>query len=112
MACSLAPVSPERIRQTVVAGLGLFTAVIGVSMFLNSGNEIVVLGSLLVGGILGEWWRIEYHLQQFGAWLEKKFAGGTGEVTEGNRFIRGFLTASLGLLCRPDDLSWVRSRMA
>ncbi len=86
---------PDRMRETVVAGLGLFTAVIGVTMFANSSNAIVVLGSLLFGGILGEWWRIEYHLQQFGAWLEKRFAGGTGEVSEGNRFIRGFLTASL-----------------
>jgi hypothetical protein len=34
-------------------------------------------------------------LSKFGAWLEARFAGGSGEVIEGNRFIRGFLTASL-----------------
>ena len=86
---------PERIRQTVVAGLGLFTAAIGIQMFLTTENAIIVLGSLLVGGILGEWWRIEWRLQQLGAWLEKHFAGGDGEVSSSNRFIRGFLTASL-----------------
>ncbi|MBN2503644.1 MAG: DUF554 domain-containing protein [Anaerolineales bacterium] len=86
---------PERIRQTVVAGLGLFTAAIGIQMFLTTENAIIVLGSLLVGGILGEWWRIEWRLQQLGAWLEKRFAGGDGEVSSSNRFIRGFLTASL-----------------
>jgi hypothetical protein len=86
---------PERIRDTVVAGLGLFTAVIGVSMFLDTQNPIIVLVSLLVGGILGEWWKIEARLQRFGAKLEERFAGGSGEVDEGSRFIRGFLTASL-----------------
>ncbi len=86
---------PERIRQTVVAGLGLFTAAIGIQMFLTTENAIIVLGSLLVGGILGEWWRIEWRLQQLGAWLESRFAGGDGEVSSSNRFIRGFLTASL-----------------
>jgi uncharacterized membrane protein YqgA involved in biofilm formation len=86
---------PDRVRDTVVAGLGLFTAVIGVSMFLDTQNPIIVLVSLLVGGILGEWWKIEAGLQQFGAKLEEKFAGGSGEVDEGSRFIRGFLTASL-----------------
>jgi uncharacterized membrane protein YqgA involved in biofilm formation len=86
---------PERYSQTVVAGLGLFTSVIGVSMFLSSNNPIIVLCSLLIGGLLGEWLRIELRLQHFGAWLEKKFAGGSGEITAGNKFIRGFLTASL-----------------
>ena len=86
---------PERICHTVVAGLGLFTAAIGIQMFLTTENAIIVLGSLLVGGILGEWWRIEWRLQQMGAWLEKRFAGGDGEVSASNRFIRGFLTASL-----------------
>ncbi|MDH5508357.1 MAG: DUF554 domain-containing protein [Anaerolineae bacterium] len=86
---------PERMRETIVAGLGLFTAAIGLKMFGASNNEIVVLGSLLLGGVLGEWWQIEDKLQRFGAMLEKRFAGGRGEVEEGNRFIRGFLTASL-----------------
>ena len=44
---------PERVRQTVIAGLGLFTAAIGIQMFLKTENPIIVLGSLLVGGILG-----------------------------------------------------------
>lgn len=86
---------PERLRQTVVAGLGLFTLVIGVQMFLSTENAIVVLGSLLVGGVVGEWWRIEDRLQQLGAYLEKNFAAGGEEAEESSLFIRGFLTASL-----------------
>jgi uncharacterized membrane protein YqgA involved in biofilm formation len=46
---------PERLRQTVVYGLGLFTGAIGIQMFLKTGNAIIVLASLLVGGMLGEW---------------------------------------------------------
>ncbi len=86
---------PERIRQTVIAGLGMFTMAIGVQMFTKTQNPIIVLASLLVGGILGEWWRIEGRLAGLGAALEARFAGGSGEVDEGSRFIRGFLTASL-----------------
>jgi len=91
---------PERIRQTVVAGLGLFTAAIGMQMFLKTENAIIVLGSLLLGGILGEWWGIEKGLQEFGAWLESRFSvkkNGVDENTQVNRarFVRGFLTASL-----------------
>ena len=57
---------PERVRLTVIAGLGLFTAAIGFMMFLDTGNPIIVLCSLLFGGILGEWWRIEDGLRNLG----------------------------------------------
>ena len=84
---------PERIKQTVMAGLGLFTLVIGVSMFLESQNAIIVLLSILFGGILGEWWGIEDGLAKFGAWIEKRLGGGDGSTN--TRFVQGMLTASL-----------------
>ncbi len=86
---------PERVRGTVVAGLGLFTAAIGFQMFTASHNPIIVLGGLLVGGILGEFAQIELALQNLGGALERRFAGGSGEGGAANPFIRGFLTASL-----------------
>lgn len=85
----------QRVRNTVVAGLGLFTAAIGVQMFIKTENPIIVLGSLLVGGLLGEWWRIEDGLRNLGALLEKRFLGNSEADAQGSRFIRGFLTASL-----------------
>jgi uncharacterized protein len=100
---------PDRVRQTVVAGLGLFTAAIGLQMFFKTGNAIVVLISLLIGGLLGEWWRIEDGLRGLGELLERRFTinsatqavadtgGNPLKLTETN-FIKGFLTASL-LFC-------------
>ena len=86
---------PERLKQTVVSGMGLFTAAIGLQMFLKTENPLIVLGALLIGALLGEWWGIEDGLQNLGAWLEKRFSKNDGDS---NRFIRGFLTASL-LFC-------------
>ncbi len=112
---------PERIRQTVIAGLGLFTAVIGFQMTLKTQQALVVLGALLLGGALGEWLRIEDRLSQLGEWLEQRFTAPTtprlvleadaytghtpDKITgiqeppqpdkNGSRFVRGFLTASL-----------------
>ena len=84
---------PERLSQTVVAGLGLFTVGLGLQMFLKTQNSLVVVGSLLVGAILGEWWQIEEGLRSVGRWLEKSSAGDRpdGETL----FVRGFLAASL-----------------
>jgi len=85
---------PERIRQTVVAGLGLFVLGFGVYNFMQTKNPLIVLGSVLIGSLLGEWWRIEDGLEKIGIFLEARFSGSG----DSNRFVRGFLTASI-LFC-------------
>jgi uncharacterized protein len=101
------------LKQTVVSGLGIFVLALGISMFLKTQNSLVVLGSLLVGAILGEWWRIEERMTGLGAWLEVRFNRGPAisdsqpislqseRKLNQERFIRGFLTASLVYLVGP-----------
>ncbi|MGZ6346684.1 MAG: DUF554 domain-containing protein [Anaerolineales bacterium] len=103
---------PDSLRKTVIAGLGLFTFAYGISNFLKTQNPLVVLGSLLIGALLGEWWKIEEGLQHIGTWLEYHFGGQKIEVPDidangsapftptkkdisSRDFVRGFLTASL-----------------
>ncbi|MEA2008714.1 MAG: DUF554 domain-containing protein [Chloroflexota bacterium] len=87
---------PQRARNTIVAGLGLFTAAIGIKMFLETQNELIVLGGLLLGGLVGEYLKIETWLSRLGERLEKRFTknsdSGSGIQS---RFVRGFLTSSL-----------------
>jgi uncharacterized membrane protein YqgA involved in biofilm formation len=84
---------PDRFKGTVIAGLGLFTAAYGLRLFMDTQNAIIVLASLLFGGVIGEWAQIENLLVRMGEWLQKRFAS----RSEGGsaRFVRGFLTASL-----------------
>jgi uncharacterized membrane protein YqgA involved in biofilm formation len=105
---------PDRLHKTIIAGLGLFTMAYGLSNFLKTENPLIVLGSLLIGALLGEWWKIEDGLQAVGGWLEARFStvGVRSENPEGldrstqvpglpgsgSRFIHGFLTASI-LFC-------------
>jgi uncharacterized protein len=83
----------EHLKATVIAGMGIFTAAVGMQMFLKTESALVVLGALILGAILGEWLGIEDWLQNLGKWLEKRFSGNP----EGNsdHFVRGFLTASV-----------------
>ena len=86
---------PERVRQTVIAGLGLFTIGYGTLNFIKTENSLIVLGSLFVGALLGEWWKIEDGLQKLGSFLENRFSG---KQERSNKFVRGFLVASI-LFC-------------
>jgi uncharacterized protein len=85
---------PERLKTTVVAGLALFVAAMGIQMFFKSGNQLIVLGALILGGLLGEWMRIEDRLEALAAALEKRFSRDP-ETGSGSNFIRGFMVASL-----------------
>lgn len=87
----------DRMRETVLRGLGLVTAVIGMQMAFETANILIVVGSILVGGLLGEWWGIERRLNGLGAWLEARVTRAGGAAGQ-DRFIRGFVTASL-LFC-------------
>jgi len=86
---------PERVKSTVISGMGLFTAAMGLQMFFKTENPLIVLGALLIGILLGEWMRIEDRLRSLGETLERRFAS---DATGTNNFVRGFLTASL-LFC-------------
>ena len=86
----------DNLKNTVIAGLGIFTAAIGLQMFLKTENPLIVLGALIVGGLLGEWWKIETRVQSLGIWLEKRITGGSEGSS--SRFVRSFLSASL-LFC-------------
>ena len=83
----------DNLKQTVIAGMGLFTTAVGFQMFLKTENALVVLGSLIFGAILGEWWRLEERLQNLGGWLERKLSGKSSG--ESSNFVRGFLIASV-----------------
>ena len=87
---------PEQLKATVISGMGLFVMAMGLQMFLKTENPLIVLGSLLIGTLLGEWWKIEEGLQNLGKFLEQRFSRESEDGS--NTFVRGFLTASL-LFC-------------
>src|SRR3972149_9027777 len=74
---------PERYKNTVIAGMGLFTAAMGLQMFLKSGNQLIVLGAIIVGALIGEWIGIEDWLQSLGQSLEKRFSSDTDPTDQG-----------------------------
>lgn len=84
---------PERSRRTVMDGVGLVTIVLGLEMALKTQNSLVVLLSMLMGALVGEWARIEDRLTGVGNALKARLRGGGGA-----RFTEGFVAASL-LFC-------------
>jgi uncharacterized membrane protein YqgA involved in biofilm formation len=82
---------PERIREQVVRGVGLFTLAMGMKFALDTGNLLYLLGSIVLGGILGSLAGIDRRLNALGDALQRRFAapGSTSTVSE------AFVTAAI-----------------
>jgi len=97
---------PSRTRDLVTDALGLVTLLIGGLSAVAVNDEVlaaevgphapllIVLGSLVVGGIVGSLLRLEDRVEGLGGWLQRRLSGQSGSA-ERARFIEGFVTASL-----------------
>jgi hypothetical protein len=81
---------PDRIRETIMKGLGLFTLIVGLQMAFKTDNVLITLGSIIIGGIIGELLNIQAQLDRLGQALQSRFG-----TSSDNRFSEGFVTTSL-----------------
>ncbi|WP_353893283.1 DUF554 domain-containing protein [Proteinivorax hydrogeniformans] len=89
---------PERMQKTLLSGLGILVALLGVGMFLESDVDFIVLISALVVGIIsGEWIDIDRYINKLGDYVEKKMhRRAKGNVAQG--FVFASLTYCVGPL--------------
>jgi uncharacterized membrane protein YqgA involved in biofilm formation len=97
---------PVRTRDVVTDSLGLVTLLIaGTSAMAvldddlsdavgDSAPMLIVLGSLLVGGVVGSLLSLESRVESVGGWLQRRLTG-DASTAERHRFIEGFVVSSL-----------------
>lgn len=87
----------EKYKTTVMHSVGLCVLFIGATStikgLLNENSEaILFIISLVIGGIIGEWIKIEDKINQLGEFIQGKFKSKSSNIAQ------GFVTASL-LFC-------------
>lgn len=97
---------PQRTRDVVTDALGLVTLMIAAfAAFAVADVELtdavgpdapvlIVLASLVVGGVVGSLLALERRLETFGSWLQRRLTADAVSA-ERHRFVEGFVTASL-----------------
>jgi uncharacterized membrane protein YqgA involved in biofilm formation len=85
---------PERMRETVIAGIGLMTIGVGVASFLATENAVFPVVSIVLGGIIGELLRIPDRLERVGERLKLLAERNRPDPTQ-SRFVEGYVTATL-----------------
>jgi hypothetical protein len=84
----------DSFKAIVYTGAGLVSLVLGMKMAFSTTRIVSMALALIVGGILGEWWRIEDGILRIGEFLKSRFSRGDSE----REFGYGFLNASV-LFC-------------
>lgn len=82
----------ERHKSVFFTSIGILTILIGVSMGLKSQNFLVVLGSLVIGGLIGETLEIEGKISS----LTKRFSKGND-----SNFSIGFVSTTVLFVVGP-----------
>jgi hypothetical protein len=85
---------PKRVQAVIFQAVGLASLVLGLEMALQSENFLVLIFSLILGGILGEVLHLEQRLQGLGDWLKQRLGSRDARFTEG--LITAFLLFCVG----------------
>lgn len=85
------PAIPDRVKDTIMQGLSLAVIIIGLGMALADQNDILlIIISMVVGALVGEWIGIEKQLSRLGQAVERK----AKKLADG-RVAEAFVAASL-----------------
>jgi uncharacterized membrane protein YqgA involved in biofilm formation len=80
---------PEKYSQTIMHAIGLAVILIGMKTALQTDAIMMVIISLAVGSVIGEWLKIEDRLQDLGKAIGRRLAGDSQGIA------KGFVNASL-----------------
>lgn len=67
---------PQRMGDLVMSAIPIVVMVLGVQFGIASSNILIVIVSLVVGGIIGEWIDIDRRLDDFGVRIQSRMKGG------------------------------------
>lgn len=83
---------PDKYKEIVMSGVGLSVILVGMKSALSSDELLIVIFSVIIGAVIGEFFGIEERLESLARYLEGKVAG---KSADSGSFVRGFTTASL-----------------
>jgi uncharacterized membrane protein YqgA involved in biofilm formation len=85
---------PERVTSIYFQAVGLFTLAIGITMVVKMEDILIIVGSLAIGSLLGEWINVEKGAELMSGFLKRKFRIGSDKFSEG--LITAFLLFCIG----------------
>ena len=80
---------PQRYQAIIFQGIGLFILALGVSMAIKMEHILISVFSLLLGGLAGEFFKLDKQINTLGEWLKRILR------FKSEKFTAGFVSTSL-----------------
>jgi len=74
---------PERITTIYFQAIGLFTVAMGISMVYKMQHIIIIVSSLAIGSLLGEWLNLEGGVERLSNYFKRKLRIGSEKFSDG-----------------------------
>ncbi len=87
---------PAKIITIIFQVMGLFTLFLGISMSLKTEHYLVVIGSLVIGAVIGEFIDLDKYMKRWSEKLKKKLRMGNDKFSDG--MITAFLLYCMGAM--------------
>lgn len=85
-----------RFKQIYFQATGLFTIAIGILMMKDMQNVLIIVASIAIGALLGEWMRLEDRVEVLSELLKKRLKIGNERFTEG--LVTAFMLFCVGAM--------------
>lgn len=85
---------PDRVTTIYFQAIGLFTLAIGASMAVSMEKILIVVSSLALGSLIGEWCDLERGVEKLSEYLKVRFKIGSEKFSEG--LVTSFLLFCVG----------------
>ena len=89
--------NPERIQNIIYTAVGVAVMFIGITGVINNqGDSMLLVLSLVIGGVIGELCKLDEHMESLGEKIKKRFIkeGSAGSAT----FVEAFVSSTI-LFC-------------
>lgn len=81
----------EELKQLIMQGIGLCVILIGIQGALQTGQMLLMILSMAIGGVIGYLADLDTRLNRLGDWAQRKLT----HNRQDDQFARGFVTASM-----------------
>lgn len=104
LGCAFGGILRPRCRATVQAAMGTAVVFIGgagtfgeMQKGLVAGGILMMVCSLALGSVLGDWWDLDGRIERLGLWLRRK-TGNERDASFANAFVTASLTVCVGAM--------------
>lgn len=95
---NISKILTDRYKEIIMQGLGVTIVVLGISMAIESKSSLLMLSTVVLGALIGEYWRVQEKFESVGEYIKGRLTKFNVSETFTEGFVNGIFFFSMGTL--------------